>query len=706
MTPDLMAPSGNEGEGASGSAILELIKAVDDFHVAWFPDDEDPNAVQNFWFAAKYPRERKRFRKICAQFARGLSEAGRLLAESPLLLLRELDCRTQLRLCIFIDQQSRNQHAIEQDSKGVSSTIDVPMFSDFALALAKRVVEILFAPSMAPSGSVIIEQAAATAAQVCFFTLAFRHSRLLPEVRVAQQILDGMSDALAEVPSVVTSFQRENLAVLRRLEAEAYAREASQNGEPEVWAAREVAGCCPSTISCLAPELQAGERREECLQWIGDQDAWARLEASSLCKELAGVLSANQLLNADVQIVLSFSGGVDSTAHLLLLLAVLRPLPLEQRPSLRCLMLLYPNRSHEEVEGEKEWAAWTCRKLGVELHGFSVHLTRPHGEKDQLALEDGAGLTREEYERYTKEIRFRMYRSMLACDSRGAVVLGHHLDDLDENRLDHLQKGHVVGEMEGMRTFREVGGVPLLRPLLSRRKSDFQAVLASFPTPFFRDSTPAWSVRGSTRAVLDSLDPDTGAQALQLLDAFGTLAAEVGEEVEAAIASWMAEHVRPIALPKGAEGLLVPLSELLTLDVGQRLLEVSALVERLRAIWNPAAAGNAVVGEIPESQAADAQWFLFQRGFLAAAERLAPKRQGHYQVSENLALSRKAVRHLYDNARDCRKPHFGGGLTQELGYVYVAGPPRQALVLYDAVAHAGVDFKGMRDAIVKAVGRI
>ena len=131
----------------------------------------------------------------------------------------------------------------------------------------------------------------------------------------------------------------------------------------------------------------------------------------------------------------------------------------------------------------KAWAAWLCHQLAVDLYIYDVQLARPHGE------EGTGGLTREEYERYTKAIRFRskrtelgsqvpgskpceisnsdqtlepwnphksgwqmmnaenktlvnrvatrMYRCLLA-DHEGptAVILGHHQDDVDENRLE------------------------------------------------------------------------------------------------------------------------------------------------------------------------------------------------------------------------------------------------------------------------------
>ena len=53
--------------------------------------------------------------------------------------------------------------------------------------------------------------------------------------------------------------------------------------------------------------------------------------------------------------------------------------------------------------GWEDWASWLCHHLAVDLFIYDVKLARPH-EGDGAS---GSGLTREEYERFTKAIRFR-----------------------------------------------------------------------------------------------------------------------------------------------------------------------------------------------------------------------------------------------------------------------------------------------------------
>ena len=66
------------------------------------------------------------------------------------------------------------------------------------------------------------------------------------------------------------------------------------------------------------------------------------------------------------------------------------------------LLLLNP------LNPSEDWASWLCHHLAVDLFIYDVKLARPHeGDGGVASLASGSGLTREEYERYTKAIRFR-----------------------------------------------------------------------------------------------------------------------------------------------------------------------------------------------------------------------------------------------------------------------------------------------------------
>ena len=64
------------------------------------------------------------------------------------------------------------------------------------------------------------------------------------------------------------------------------------------------------------------------------------------------------------------------------------------------LHIRHPNRG--DAPDEEAWVTHAAAKIGIELHSYTMELTRPHGELR-------TGVSRERYEEATKRIRFRMY---------------------------------------------------------------------------------------------------------------------------------------------------------------------------------------------------------------------------------------------------------------------------------------------------------
>ncbi|OLQ10545.1 Unconventional myosin-X [Symbiodinium microadriaticum] len=593
----------------------------------------------------------------------------------------------------FARQQSEEASKVEDQ---------IALCSTMARELADNILQVQ------RTSADLMEAIGATEAQVCFFTLVLRHTQNLDDVRTAQRLLDELSSTHLDV---VDAFRRRNAEVLVQLESEAYVREALESHTP--WKA-SCDGSRPSgqfATVCLASACldTCGSVSPNCLAWASRSDCWDELVSHPLCQELLRELKRRSLMTPESHVLLSYSGGVDSTAHLLLLLALKRRF---QMPHISCLMLSYPNRQAEEVEAEQLWAAWVCHHLGVELFMYEVCLARPHAD-----VHGTCGLSREDYERSTKEIRYKMYRALLSNSEKSVVVLGHHQDDVDENRLDHLMKGHVLGDVEGMWAWRQIHGVQLSRPLIHKRKSDFLGLLQAFPTPFFRDSTPLWSVRGATRAALDSLQPDVRDFLVLRLQSFAQVSLEVGNLLDQAVDTWAEGHVQVLQLPRRACGLALDLDALFSLEVGNRLADVESILSEITQLWNPLVPksagresgedqtegpkGSSSISTIPDNPF-DVPALLFERGFFAAARDLVSKRLGHFHSSEISSVNRKAVHHLFANIRNCTKPHFSGGLSQELGYLHVAGP-RQVLVLYDVSAHPEVDFKTLRTNMLRSV---
>ena len=221
-------------------------------------------------------------------------------------------------------------------------------------------------------------------------------------------------------------------------------------------------------------------------------------------------------------LLLSLSGGVDSMAHAVML-RLLQP---AFGYSLCALHIRHPNR--DDAVDEEEWVQHAASKIGIELYSYQIQLQRPHGTRK-------TGISRERYESVTKKIRFRMYEVLAAdvgCLDRTAyVVIGHHMDDTDENRLAELGKGNVVN-VNGMHTISKCLGMTVYRPLLGLRKAAMIAFANAALLPYMADSTPRWSRRGWTRKVLDECSDEVQGPLLQALDKLGVASERLGLDLD------------------------------------------------------------------------------------------------------------------------------------------------------------------------------
>ena len=117
-------------------------------------------------------------------------------------------------------------------------------------------------------------------------------------------------------------------------------------------------------------------------------------------------------LEAAPQILVGFSGGLDSTVLLALLVDII--------PA-QCLFAVHVN--HGLSNNASQWQSHAeafCRSLGVQLHSEAVSVQ-----------ETGQGL-----EAAAREARYQVFENLLQQD--GLLLLGHHADDQVETVLYHL----------------------------------------------------------------------------------------------------------------------------------------------------------------------------------------------------------------------------------------------------------------------------
>eukprot|EP00937_MAST-01D_sp_MAST-1D-sp2_P003294 g3294.t1 len=207
-------------------------------------------------------------------------------------------------------------------------------------------------------------------------------------------------------------------------------------------------------------------------------------------------------------VCVSLSGGVDS---MVLLCALLRL----RRLRIVALHVNYGNRP--EARAEASFVQRWCAALGVrcELLDFSTGTATAGGSGVGAGggtplpsrAECAATGRRDEYERRTREARYAAYARCLAAHGLEAVALGHHQDDVRENTLTNVLRagggaGGLLG-LGGMTAEGECHGVRVWRPFVALGKAEImRAARGSMGVPYFRDTTPAWSLRGQLRAAV------------------------------------------------------------------------------------------------------------------------------------------------------------------------------------------------------------
>jgi len=188
-------------------------------------------------------------------------------------------------------------------------------------------------------------------------------------------------------------------------------------------------------------------------------------------------------------VTLSLSGGVDSMVCSL----VLSQLAKQMGFTVQAVMINYGNRdsSGTEVEFVRRWTGL----IGVPLYVRHIKELRRNRDNDR-DLRD-----RNMYEKLTRRIRFAMYKRFSA-DECSPVVLGHNLDDCEENVIANILQMRSMDNLRGMNEFGSEDGCCIVRPLLDCPKKDIYAFADKYLVPHLEDSTPEWSRRGRTRRQL------------------------------------------------------------------------------------------------------------------------------------------------------------------------------------------------------------
>ena len=175
--------------------------------------------------------------------------------------------------------------------------------------------------------------------------------------------------------------------------------------------------------------------------------------------------------------VVSLSGGVDS----MVLTVILRYL----NRRVICVHINYNNRkeSTEEAKFLEEW----CKYMNIELILHEIN-----------SLQRGE-IKRTDYENKSKEIRFKLYKDVLKKYDCSEILLGHHKDDIIENVFNNICRGRNILDLSVIKKTNKILGVKISRPMISIHKDKIYEFAHNYDVPYFKDTTPYWSLRGIYR---------------------------------------------------------------------------------------------------------------------------------------------------------------------------------------------------------------
>jgi len=222
------------------------------------------------------------------------------------------------------------------------------------------------------------------------------------------------------------------------------------------------------------------EKYENVLEYIPQEQIRISSQYFDLSNTLIDTLSKfckENVVNSSKKVIVSLSGGVDS----MVLTTILKLLGY----NVICLHINYNNRNetYEEQEFIEKWCYYNSIKLYVKT-------------LDNIKR---AASKRNEYEAITKKIRFDFYKEIMLKEGQTNILLGHHTDDVIENIFANVCRGRNILDLAVIKINCSIEGINIMRPMVGFYKNSIYEFAKMYQVPYFKDTTPHWSVRGKYR---------------------------------------------------------------------------------------------------------------------------------------------------------------------------------------------------------------
>lgn len=178
--------------------------------------------------------------------------------------------------------------------------------------------------------------------------------------------------------------------------------------------------------------------------------------------------------------IISLSGGVDS----MVLITILHWLDYEVIGA----HINYNNRDETVLEQLfiEEW----CKYNDIPLYVKVINDIKRDTTK------------RAEYESITRNIRLDFYREIMDRENTEYVLLGHHKDDIIENIFANMCRGRNYLDLAVIRQQAVISNINIGRPMIQYYKNIIYDFADKYQVPYFKDTTPKWSVRGKYRDII------------------------------------------------------------------------------------------------------------------------------------------------------------------------------------------------------------
>jgi tRNA(Ile)-lysidine synthetase-like protein len=176
---------------------------------------------------------------------------------------------------------------------------------------------------------------------------------------------------------------------------------------------------------------------------------------------------------------ISLSGGVDSM--------VLMDILYRQGKQLIAVHINYNNRIESKIE--EEFLKKFCESKNIIFICHSFNFKR-------------GTIKRTKYETLTKQIKFKIYKSILGEYNLKYILLAHHKDDIIENIFTNFCRGENFLNLSVIKYSNVIMDVNIVRPLINYYKKDIYDYAHFYMIPYFLDTTPDWSVRGKFRKII------------------------------------------------------------------------------------------------------------------------------------------------------------------------------------------------------------